>query len=468
MKQKTYYISGMHCASCELIIENRILKEAGVSVVDASLGNGTATISYENHAPSTKELNAWFREDGYVFSETKIEENKSRIMSDPQSCGVRVNTSVLKKRMKTTAIILLIFLALFLIERSGVARYVSVSEQSSLGIFFLFGILAGLSSCAALIGGILLSMTKQWNETLGYDASVKTKMIPQWYFHGGRLFSHALFGGILGAAGKAISFDNTAVYVGMVLIVSFVMLIIGLQMAGVGWAERCQIRLPKFVGRAIASGGHASTKQMPFWIGAGTVLLPCGFTLVAEGIALTSGSALRGSLLLVFFVLGTMIPLLGIGMASITGTKNPKRARAFSFYTGIVLVVFALYNMNGQLNVLGLPSIHDLFATSDNKAEAVGLEDTVSEKQTVTIVAKGFSYQRTDNSTIRSGIPTMLVVDNQGIQGCGAFIAARGLIKGFVPLQNGNNIIDLGTPKRGIYKITCSMGMVPPVTLHVL
>ncbi|PIZ93637.1 MAG: hypothetical protein COX82_02320, partial [Candidatus Magasanikbacteria bacterium CG_4_10_14_0_2_um_filter_41_10] len=66
-----------------------------------------------------------------------------------------------------------------------------------------------------------------------------------------------------------------------------------------------------------------------------------------------------------------------------------------------------------------------------------------------------------------AGVPTTLIVDDQGIQGCGIFLASRGLIDSFVELKLGKNTIDLGTPKAGTYKITCSMGMVAPVTLHI-
>jgi len=37
-----------------------------------------------------------------------------------------------------------------------------------------------------------------------------------------------------------------------------------------------------------------------------------------------------------------------------------------------------------------------------------------------------------------------------------------------VALEPGNNVIDIGTPKKGKYKLTCSMGMVRPVTINVI
>lgn len=467
MNEKLYYITGMHCASCELLIEKRVLKERGVKAVDASLSNNTLRIEYEGGAPRIKDLNRWFKSDGYSFSETKQRENRDPLIYFQEGKGVQIDKRQLKKKLNILKKVALVFFALYLIEKTGVASYVNVTDSSSLGVFFAFGLVAGLSSCAALVGGILLSLTKSWNDQYGYDASAKTKMTPHVYFHGGRLFSYAVLGGVLGMLGKAIAFENVTVYAIITLLVSAVMLLIGLQMAGVRWAEKFQLRMPKFVTRRVAGNGKKQGNQLPFAIGAGTILLPCGFTLIAQGIALTSGSFTRGALMMVMFVLGTMVPLLFIGYASVQGSKNPKRGRTFSFYAGVVLVMFALYNVNGQMNVLGYPSISDVFATAPSSDTNSISSINQQGEQIIDLTAKGFSYILNSSPTIQAGVPTKLVVNDQGIQGCGVFLSARGLMNGFVDLKYGENVIDLGKPKKGTYKITCSMGMVPPVTIRV-
>lgn len=470
MKEKVYYIEGMHCASCELLVEKRILKEDGVKVVDASLGNGTVRVEYEKQVPPIGALNKWFKEDGYTFSDKKKKKEKELLLYTIKGKqGVHLNKPLVKRKLKTLGKVLIVFYILYLIERTGVAAYVTVTERSSLGVFFVFGLVAGVSSCAALVGGILLSLTKSWNDQLGYDASTKEKMTPHIYFHVGRVVSYGALGAFLGAVGQAVALENVTVYALITMAVSIVMLLIGLQMAGVEWAERFQFRMPKSVTRVIAGTSGEKSNRVPFAIGAGTVLLPCGFTLIAQGLALTSGSATNGALMLIAFVLGTMVPLLFIGLASVHGSKNAKRGRTFAFYTGVVLVIFALYNVNGQLNVLGLPSVNDVFASMESSEDPNASNTVISAngEQIVSMVAKGFSYQLTSPSTIQAGVPTKLVVDDQGMQGCGVFLAARGLIDGFVNLRYGENVIDLGSPKKGTYKITCSMGMVPPVTLRV-
>lgn len=457
----------MHCGACEILIEQKLLEQTGVRSVDASISNGTIRIEHEGRVPQIKQLSKWFKGDGYVFSESKITVSKDPLVYFEEGKGVQIDTKLLKKKFGTLCKIAIVFVILYLIERSGAAQYVSVSDSSSLGVFLIFGIVAGLSSCAALVGGMLLSLTKGWNESLGYTATTKQKLEPHISFHIGRLIAYMMFGAVLGAFGSVITFENTAVYAFITIAVSIVMLVIGLQMAGVRFADRFQIRMPKFVTRKVAGDVASTSSRMPLFIGAGTVLLPCGFTLIAQGVALTSGSAIRGAFILLAFALGTMIPLLGIGYASVKGSSNAKRSRSFSLYAGVILVIFALYNVNGQFNVLGWPSVSDMIASGETTKDDRVVQKGSAGEQIVTMKASGFSYAFTGPSTIQAGVPTVLIVDDQGIQGCGVFLSARGLINGFVDLKYGENRIDLGTPKPGTYKITCSMGMVRPIVLTV-
>ena len=115
------------------------------------------------------------------------------------------------------------------------------------------------------------------------------------------------------------------------------------------------------------------------------------------------------------------------------------------------------------MNILGLPSINDI--KLPKKEQSVLAEDT-DGKQILKIKADGFEYIPTSSTTIKAGVETTLVVDNQGIQGCATYMVGRGLFNGYIDLKPGENTITF-TPKKGTYKITCSMGMVSPITITV-
>ncbi len=293
--------------------------------------------------------------------------------------------------------------------------------------------------------------------------------MPHILFHVGRLSSFFVLGGALGVIGDAITFNNTSSYSFLVIAVSLLMVILALQMLGVAWAMKLTPRLPKAITRAAASEQSFQGKLMPFVTGALTFFLPCGFTLIAQSIALSTGSFLSGALVMTFFAVGTLPMLVAISATGLKFTSKPHLTAKFSYVAGIIIIFFALYNINGQLNVLGYPSLSDIqFAQAKTDTTIKTKQNVVpGTEQIISLVAKNFNYIPTGGTSFKAGVPTKLVVDNQGIQGCGSSLTARGLIGSYVPLKQGQNVIDLGIPKAGSYKITCVMGMVPPVTITI-
>jgi sulfite exporter TauE/SafE len=354
------------------------------------------------------------------------------------------------------------------VDKLQLAKYINLNGGFSLGAYFTLGIVAGISSCAALVGGMLLSMSKQWND-MYMGQSQKQKGTPHIMFHIGRIISFAILGGVLGLIGKSITFNNTVISAIFVIVISIVMFILALQMLEVEWAQKLRISMPKSVTKNIADENKFSGKFMPFIMGAVTFFIPCGFTLIAQGIALTSGSFLLGFLVMLFFALGTFIPLLGISISGLKMNDKPKSTALFNQVSGILIIFFVAYNINAQLNVLGLPSLNDVkFQPRQVQTTEETVKPDSNGTQTLNITAKGFEYIPTSSTTLKAGVKTTLVVDNQGIQGCGVYMAGRGLFDGYIDLvKSGENSITF-TPKKGTYKITCSMGMVPPITITVI
>ena len=243
------------------------------------------------------------------------------------------------------------------LDRMGISGLFNISSKSSVISFFGFGILAGLSSCAALIGGMVLSLSKQWNELYSpQDHSLK-RLEPHVLFNAGRILSYGLLGGILGLIGSRLSLSFT-VTAWLVILVSLLMIGLGCQMLGVRAFRRFQIGLPKFITRSIADEKKFHGKYMPFVMGALTFFLPCGFTITAQTIALLSGSAVQGALIMGFFALGTAPMLLLIGLSSVKFFSRPHLALTFSRVAGFLVLFFAFYNIYNQMNFLGLVGIN--------------------------------------------------------------------------------------------------------------
>ncbi|KXK26142.1 MAG: Heavy-metal-associated domain protein [candidate division WS6 bacterium OLB20] len=464
VKTCTLYVDGMHCQSCEVLIERKLLKQEGVKAADVSLQGRTVEITYAGSgAPDPELLSDQFADLGYRFSRKKFAYDAPFIRL--KNGRVLINSAKTGQAFQLAAIVVSLLIAFLMFERLQLGQFVSVDSSSALPAFFVLGLVAGLSSCAALIGGLLLSLIKQWNEQYIDAETTAERAIPHWLFHAGRLIGFTLLGGLLGLAGEAVSLNNATFFAVLTVVVSIIMFILALQMLGVTWAQKLTLRAPKSLTRFAADESNFTGRWMPFAVGAGTFFLPCGFTLIAQTVALTSGSFMQGALIMLMFALGTFPTLLGISFGGLVLNRKPQLTAKFNMVAGLVVIFFALYNINGQLNVLGLPSLSDIQVTST--VEEVPLEP-VDGVQVLNFTAQGFEYIPEGTTTLTAGVPAKLVVNNKGIQGCGAFMAANGLIDNFYALKPGINEIDLGVPVKGTYKLTCSMGMVRPITITVI
>lgn len=59
----------MHCASCEILIEKKLLELEGVKSVEASTSRGEVVIEYEKEIPASQKLNKMFLKENYSFSD---------------------------------------------------------------------------------------------------------------------------------------------------------------------------------------------------------------------------------------------------------------------------------------------------------------------------------------------------------------------------------------------------------------
>ena len=450
IKQQTYYITGMHCASCELIIEKKLLKLENVKSVDASCGKGQVTIEYINKKPSLASLNQYFLPEKYYFSDQK--DTGDKIHSPQKNFFIIIGTAIL-------------LIAGFLILNSfGLSGLINVNNQSSLPIFILFGLLAGLSSCAALVGGIILSMSKQWSGIYSNKSTLGQKLQPHLLFNFGRLFSYALFGAILGFVGQKLQISINFSFF-LVIIVSILMFFLALQMLGVKALQKFQITVPKFITKYITQESNFKGRYMPFLMGAFTFFLPCGFTITAQSIALISGSALQGSLIMLFFALGTFFPLLAIGFSSIKFSQKPHLSDKFLKVAGILVLFFALYNINSQLNVLGFKSFNNIKfnssrATADNSSQQKDLAPIINGKQVLKMNASSSGYDP-DQFTVKANVPVSWEITDTGTSGCTNAVISKNLFEGEISLIPGQVSIKEFTPKKpGKYKFSCWMGMV--------
>ena len=450
-KQQTYFVKGMHCASCEVLIEKKLLEIPGVVSAEASTGDSKATIGYDGQKPDAQKLNDIFKKDNYAFFESKYQGQE-----DDLDHG---HEKPLNPTLVAFNIAIFVMVAFLLLERAGVSGILNVTTTSSLVAFFAFGLLAGLSSCAALVGGIVLSMSKQWHQLYPDGQSYYVKMQPHIMFNTGRILSYALLGGLLGLIGSRlqISLGFTSF---LVIAISLLMVALGLQMLDVPGFRKFRFATPKAITRRIVDESNFKGKHMPFVMGALTFFLPCGFTITAQTLALLSGNPWQGAGIMGFFALGTLPMLLLIGLSSVAFFSKPHLSKTFSKVAGFLVLFFALFTLNNQISVLGI-NLPGILVPGQNQISGAFVP-VIGGKQVMVMTVFATNYNP-DYFKVRVGIPVRWEITSSGQPSCDTGqIIANGLIEPlYLNPNSGQVTVKEFTPKApGTYRFSCPMGMV--------
>jgi sulfite exporter TauE/SafE/copper chaperone CopZ len=435
----TYSVSGTHCHACEVLIEKEIKNLPGVKSVEVSVpGERVKIVHTSGHLPTLEKLNQIFKESGYrFFTFGKNQENHS---------SADIFTSLL--------IVMGVFGLYFLLSYLGIFSSINVNSSSVLPAFFVFGLLAGFSTCAALVGGIVLSLSRQWQSLYSSTNSTFERLQPTLIFNLGRIISFTVLGAVLGYFGSFFRLSITAGSI-ITILVSLVMIVLGLQMLNVRWALNLIPTLPKSITGRFADEKQFTGKFMPLLMGGLTFFLPCGFTLTSQTLALASGSPFRGALIMLFFALGTFIPLLLIGYSSAVTAKKSTTSATFSQVAGILVLIFSLYNIYSQSQVLGfsLPTLNASSASSASEVNGV---------QVIKMDASASGYVP-NKFQIKAGQKVRWEITDKGTSGCTNGVISKALI--------GNDVINLvpGTTSvkeftaptiAGNYRFSCWMGMI--------
>ena len=176
-------------------------------------------------------------------------------------------------------------------------------------IFFI-GLTAGGFGCVALQGGLLTSAIASRKDSGNLS---QNKLIPTLAFLVARLVVYAILGFVLGLFGSVLSISDSLRII-MQMAAGLYMIIIALSLLNVHPIFRYFIiQPPRFLTRLIKNQSKSADIFAPTILGAMTIFVPCGTTLAMEALAISSGSAINGALILIVFVLGTSPIFFGLG-----------------------------------------------------------------------------------------------------------------------------------------------------------
>ena len=207
-KTYTFHIHGMHCKACVFMTESELKDLPNIVSAKSNLNNHSVEIvgDFGNKTPEqiAVDLTVPLQPHGYTVS---VE--KQLTHNDWSDFKIAVPTA-------------LVFVGVFIfLQKIGLVNLVNTSTGISYGTAFVVGIVASLSSCMAVVGGLLLSMSATF-------AKEGEKIKPQLMFHGGRVVSFFIFGGIIGAIGTVFTLNTFATFI-LSLIIGLVMVVLGLK-----------------------------------------------------------------------------------------------------------------------------------------------------------------------------------------------------------------------------------------------
>lgn len=333
MQAYTLHISGMHCKACTLLTETEAQELPYITHAKSDLKRHAIEVEgdFADKSPEVvaAALTELLRPHGYAVSVEK----QDRVVKGWSDFKIAI------------PIAFAFVVGFLLLQKLGIVNLVG-SGTVTYGTAFLVGVIASLSTCMAVVGGLVLSMSATF-------AKEGDKVKPQLLFHVGRLLSFFILGGIIGAIGTAFALNATATFV-LSLAVGLVMLVLGINLLGVfHWSKRLQPSIPKFLARHAYGASKLNHTVTPFLVGVATFFLPCGFTQSMQIYTLTTGSFLAGALTMSAFALGTL-PVLALISFSSFSIQNRSYSGVFFKTAGLIVILFAMYNLLNSMAAIGL------------------------------------------------------------------------------------------------------------------
>ena len=447
LKKIKLKVHGMHCASCEVLVERKFKKVAGVEKVNVNHSNGHAEILYSKEL-NLNELNNLVKQDGYHVSFWH-DRHKSEHQTEHKNTW--------KDYFQIGGIFLVIVSAYYILKQFDLVPTFAISERMSYWVVFLIGLFAAVSTCIAVVGGLLLAVAEKFSQSHP-ELSCIQKFKPHIYFNAGRIVGYTGFGAAVGGLGSVLTL-SPKINGYLIILVSVVMLLLGFQLLHLfPWLRRFSLKIPKFIGHKIHDLSENGNKGTAFILGGLTFFLPCGFTQALQLYVLASGDWKVGALTMLVFSLGTLPALLSL--SAITSFARGAFQKHFLKFAGVFVVLLALFNISNGLNLTGFNfNLASAFTRSNSTAGiSIPVSQIVDGKQVVKMKVSGYAYSPNQFTAIQ-GVPVEWQIDGREAAGCGRVLVmpTLGISKYLSPQRI--TTITFTPNETGNIPFNCSMGM---------
>ena len=319
----------------------------------------------------------------------------------------------------------------------------------------------------AVQGGLLASsLASQIEQDLAYSGkdskgTIKPRIaLPITLFLSSKLIVYTLLGALLGGLGQVLQITPTAQAILQFMIAIF-MIGNALRMLNVHPIFRYfSFEPPSKVTRFIRSRSKSEGSWFsPLFLGALTVLIPCGVTQTMMAAAIATGDPLSGAALLFAFTLGTSPVFFTL---SYFATKlGAMMEKYFIRIVAASLIILGILAFDTGLNLLGSPFSLTRLASgirSGQVQEFSDLQTTTGDASLMlNVVDKGYRPRKLHAP---AGVPVTLTLITEDVYSCSRAFLIPAIDYGVILFATGEEKVEIPPQEPGtVLPFTCSMGM---------
>ena len=413
MKKIYVKIKGIHCSHCIDTIRKSLLEISNIKSIE--FDGFIACISYQGKIETKKIVENILKCD-YITKEEWISDCKEDLKKEV----------TIKKFIVLLGII---FLGFYLLTKilgfNPFNKIPTIDTNITYGMLFITGLFTSIH-CISMCGAIQLLFF------FPNDKFDKKRIL---IFHLGRILSYTIIGGIAGLVGNILAI-NTKVLAILILLSSFCMMIMSLNMLGILSIKK--IHFSKIV----------SKSKNPFLIGLLNGLMPCGPLQAMQVYALSTGNLVSGSISMLIFGLGTL-PLMLVSY-TVFQFFHGKRKILVNKLASILIFILSIMMFNRGLSMLDI----NLFHVDSNYLTATIVDN-------YQVVEFDLDYDHYQDIKVKKDIPVKMIihVDKNKLTGCNnEILISKFNIK--KKLEVGENIIYFTPDKKENITYTCWMNMI--------
>lgn len=338
-------------------------------------------------------------------------------------------------------------------------RGLSVSDTMSYGLVFVIGLVASVSSCLAVTGGLLVAVAARYNAANAHLTDLE-RLKPHIAFNWGRILSYTLLGGAVGALGSTLTLSPAAGGT-VTILASAVMIVLGLQMLKLFPSLGSLLpTMPKAFAHRIHDLAARDTQGAAFWLGASTFFLPCGFTQALQLYVLAKGDFVTGALTMLAFALGTLPALLSL--SAVSSCAKGAFQKHFLRFAGAAVILLGFMNIQYGLVLTGSdmgppPAV----ATASQPSSLTGGQENAVEPQRISMKVVDLDYMP-NQFTVKQGVPVEWWIDGSEAAGCGRVLIAPRLGIQKLLSKSSTTLITFTPTRPGEFAFNCGMGMMTP------